>query len=133
METARRTELILELPKIYAGMTLDVKGQPSIHYTFTGELPKEVMDAYEQVVGNGLARVSVSADMGIKEFGTGASAMVSVSLTCNQDSKTIEQAVELASALARGYAMENRQRAENELAPILQQKNDEATRGGQRY
>jgi len=125
--------VVRDLPKISAGMTLKVKGHPAVHYTFSGELPKEVMDAYEQVVGNGLAKVSVSADMGIKEFGTGASAMVSISLTCNQDGKTIEQAVELASGLARGFAMENRQRAENELAPLIQQKKDEATRAGQRY
>jgi len=125
--------VVRDLPKISAGMTLEVKGHPAVHYTFSGELPKEVMDAYEQVVGNGLAKVSVSADMGIKEFGTGASAMVSISLTCNQDGKTIEQAVELASGLARGFAMENRQRAENELAPLIQQKKDEATRAGQRY
>ena len=118
--------VVRDLPKISAGMTLEVKGHPAVHYTFTGDLPKEVMDAYEQVVGNGLAKVSVSADMGIKEFGTGASAMVSVSLTCNQDGKTIEKAVELASELARGFAMENRQRAENELAPLIEQKKLEA-------
>lgn len=122
-----------ELPKISAGMSIEIKGQPSIHYTFTGDIPKEVMDAYEQVVGNGLARVSVSADMGIKEFGTGASAMVTVSLTCNQDIKTIETAVTLASELARGYALENRQRAEMELAPILQQKKEEAARNASRF
>ena len=125
--------VVREMPKIYAGMTLEVKGQPAIHYTFTGDLPKEVMDAYEQVVGNGLAKVSVSADMGIKEFGTGASAMVSITLTCNQDEKTLDTAVLLASNLARGLAMENRQRAENELAPLIQQKKDEAARAGTRY
>ena len=118
--------VVRELPKITAGMTLEVKGHPAINYTFSGDLPKEVMDAYEQVVGNGLARVSVSADMGIKDFGTGASAMVSISLTCNQDGATIEKAVGLASELARGFTMENRQRAENELAPIIEQKKIEA-------
>lgn len=126
-------EVVRDLPKIFAGYTIEVKGQPAIHYTFNGDMPKEVMDAYEQVVGNGLARVSVSADMGIKDFGTGASAMVTISLTCNQDVKTLEKAVELASELARGYAMENRQRAENDLAPILQQKKDEAARASPRY
>jgi hypothetical protein len=114
-------------------MTLSVKGSPDINYTFTGEVPKELMDAYEQVVGNGLSRVSVSADMGIKDFGTGASAMVTITLTCNQDQNTIDRAVTLAAELARGYAMENRQRAENELAPILEQKRQEAAARGQRY
>lgn len=123
-------DLNRELPKISAGMSIEIKGQPPIHYTFTGDIPKEVMDAYEQVVGNGLARVSVSADMGIKDFGTGAGSMVTVTLTCNQDSKTIEKAAELAGELARGYAQENRQRAENELQTIIQQKKDEVARTG---
>ena len=122
-----------DLPKITGGMTLDIKGSPPINYTFSGDVPKEVMDAYEAVVGNGLARVSVSADMGIKDFGTGASAMVTISLTCNQDQATIDKAVELAAELARGYAMENRQRAENELAPILEQKRMEAANKGRTY
>jgi len=115
-------EIIRETPKLSADMTIEQKGQPAIHYQFTGEVPKEVMDAYEQVVGNGLSRVSVSTDMGIKDFGTGASAMVTITLTCNQDAKTIEKAVELAGTLARGYANENRQRAENELSSIIEQK-----------
>ena len=82
------------------------------------------MDVYESVVGNGLAKVTVSADMSIKDFGTGASAMVAITLTCNQDEETIDRAVVLAADLARNFAMVNRQRAENELAPLIQQKKD---------
>ena len=103
-------------------MTLTLKGDPDINYTFNGEPPKEVMDAYEQVVGNGLAKVSVSADLSIKDFGTGASAMVSISLTCNQDLATMQTAVGLAGQMARWYAKENRQQAESELATIIEQK-----------
>ena len=120
------SDVIRHLPKVVAGMELVVKGQSPIRYTFTGEIPEDVMDAYEEVVGNGLAKVSVSADMGIKDFGTGASAMVSVTLTCNQDLKTIERTVDLAGGLARGYAQENRQRAENELQTIIQQRGAQA-------
>jgi hypothetical protein len=94
-------ETVRVLPKISGGMSIEIKGQPPIHYTYAGEVPKEVMDVYEQIVGNSLAKVSVSADMGIKDFGTGASSMVSISLTCNQDSKTIEKAVELAGTSSR--------------------------------
>ena len=114
----------LELPKFYAGMTLEIKGHPSTYYTFTEEPPKEIMDVYESVVGNGLAKVTVSADMSINDFGTGASAMVAITLTCNQDEETIDRAVVLAADLARNFAMVNRQRAENELAPLIQQKKD---------
>ena len=122
-----------ESPKFTAVMTLEVKGSPAVHYIYDGEVPKELMDAYEAVVGNGLSKVSVASDMGIKEFGTGASSMVSVTLTCNQDEKTLETALGLAGTLARGWALENRQRAENELAPLIQQKKDDAARAGNRY
>lgn len=109
-----------------AGMVLSIKGQPDTHLTFTDEVPKEVMDAYEQVVGNGLAKVSVSADMSIKDFGTGASAMVSITLSCNQDERTIVQAVNLAGGMARYFAKENRQHAETELQGIIQQRQQPA-------
>jgi hypothetical protein len=76
-------------------MSLEMKGQPAIHYTFTEDPPKELMDAYEQVAGNGLARVTVSTDMGIKDFGTGAGSMVTISLACNQDQQTMQSALNL--------------------------------------
>ena len=115
-------EVVRVQPKFSAGMTLELKGDPPIHYTFTNEPPKEVMDAYEQVVGNGLAKVAVSADMNIKDFGTGAGSMVTVSLTCNQDQQTLQTALNLAGQIARWYVKENRQLAENELNTIIEQK-----------
>lgn len=111
-----------QLPKFYSGMSLVIPGEPDVHYSFTGEVPKEVMDAYQEVIGNGLARVSVSADMGIKDFGTGASAMVSISLTCGQDEQTLARAVYLAGNLARHFAHQNRQAAETELMGVIAQK-----------
>ena len=41
---------------------------------------------------------------------------------CNQDARTIERAVQLAAETARGYAHENRQRAETELQQIIAQR-----------
>ena len=119
-------ELVRVQPKFSAGMSLELKGQPAIHYTFTEDPPKELMDAYEQVAGNGLARVTVSTDMGIKDFGTGAGSMVTISLTCNQDQQTLQTAVGLAGQMARWYTKENRQLAENELNVIVEQKKLEA-------
>lgn len=95
-------------------------------------LPRNVMDELQQIVGNGLARVAISADMGIKDYGTGAGALATVSLTCNQDMKTLERAAELAGELARGFAQEQRQRAENELQSIIAQR-AQATGSGPRY
>jgi hypothetical protein len=123
-------------PKFFMGMTIQIKDQPAIHYTYTGEVPKEIMDAYQQIVGNALARVSVSADMGIKDFGTGASAMVAVSLSCNQDGATIQQAIQMAGQLARGFANQQRAAAEAELEAIISQKKlaqENQTNSGPRY
>lgn len=119
-------EIVRELPKYSASMTVHVKGHPDIHFTFTEEPPKDIMDAYEQVVGNGLAKVSVSTDMGIKEFGTGAGSMVTISIACNQDQQTMQTALHLAGQMGRWYAKENRQLAENELNTIIEQKKFEA-------
>lgn len=119
-------ELVRVHPRFSASMSLEVKGQPAIHYTFKEDPPKELMDAYEQVAGNGLARVTVSTDMGIKEFGTGAGSMVTISLACNQDQQTMQNALNLAGQMGRWFAKENRQLAENELNVIIEQKKLEA-------
>lgn len=78
------------------------------------------MDEIQQIMGNGQARVTVSADFGIKEFGTGVSAMATVSLTCNQDTATIERAAKIAGDIARDIAQEQRQRAEREFQPVIE-------------
>jgi predicted ATP-dependent serine protease len=88
----------------------------------TKDIPRSVMDEITQLAGNGQAKVTVSADFGIKDYGTGASAMCSVSLTCNQDTKSIERAAQIAGELARDIAQEQRQRAEQDLNTLLTQR-----------
>lgn len=94
------------------------------------DIPRSYMDEIKTLIGDGLARVTVSADFGIKDFGTGASAMASVSLTCNQDIQTIERAARLAGDLARDIAQEQRQRAENELQTLIHQRSSDPPRYG---
>jgi hypothetical protein len=83
------------------------------------QIERRVMDEIQKLVGDGKARITVSADFGVKEYGTGAGAMCSVSLTCNQDLKTIEQAAKLAGDLARDIAQEQRARADMELQAVI--------------
>jgi len=90
-----------------------------VRYTYTGEVPKQLMDAYQQVVGNGQARVSVSTEVGAKEFGTGASSMVTVSLSCNQDQQTLLTAINLAGEMARWAAKDLLGKSETELQQML--------------
>ena len=73
----------------------------TVRYNYVEEVPKEIMDAYQQVLGNAQARVSVSTDMADKEFGNGVGSTVIVSLSCNQDQQTLLQAIELAGQMGR--------------------------------
>jgi hypothetical protein len=116
------TEIFIDHPRFSAGMTLSQQNQPEIHLTFQEEVPKEIMDRFQELVGNALARVSVSKDMGIKDFGTGASAMVTVSLTCNQDETTVSRAAELAAGAAGYFVNRFRGEAELELQRVIEQK-----------
>ena len=86
------------------------------------DLPENYMDMYKKLLGDSNARISVSADMALKEFGSGAGAMVTVTLSCNQDAETIEQAIDLAGKLAREYCVEHQKQAEQELMKSRQQK-----------
>jgi cyclopropane fatty-acyl-phospholipid synthase-like methyltransferase len=115
-------EVISEFPKFSASMTVEVKGLPTVHLTSEDDVPKELMDEYQQIVGNALSKVSVSADMAIKDFGTGAGSMCTVTLTCGQDGVTLQRALVLAGQVARWYAKENRTVAEAELNTIIEQK-----------
>ena len=86
------------------------------------EIPRNIMDEIAKIAGDGKARVTVSTDFGIKEFGTGTSAMCSVSLTCNQDETSIDKAIGIAGDLARSYALEQRAQAERSFNELMQQK-----------
>jgi hypothetical protein len=108
-------------PKFRADCVLTIlKGseKQTVTYTYTGEVPKELMDAYKQVLGNAAAKVSVSADMGAKEFGNGASATVFVTLSCDQNQETILQAIELAGAMARWAVKEQLNKTEGEFKQL---------------
>jgi hypothetical protein len=116
-------------PKFVISIETAIKGDRNQDHIETAQfqidvadIPRNYMDDIEKLLGNAQARVTVSADFGIKDYGTGASAMASVSLSCNQDTKTIEQAAKLAGDLARDIAQEQRARAEQELQALIAQR-----------
>jgi hypothetical protein len=117
----------MDLPKMTASVTISNKGDADILYTYLGEVPKEIMDEFKNIIGDGMAKVSVSVDLSIKDYGTGASAMASVTLSCNQDMQTIQRASELAAWAAKKFASQYRGEAEGELEKILQEKAGHAT------
>lgn len=109
----------LELPRFKANFSIKrSKDAPYELFTYEGQVPERLMSAYAKIVGNGLAKVSVSADYSLKEFGSGTSSMASVSLSCNQDEASIREAAELAADLAREFAYKNAVTASGHLKEL---------------
>ncbi len=107
-------------PKFVASMTFSLPDKSQIvRDIYRGDPPMEVQDEYSRLAGDGKARVSASTDMSIKDFGTGASAMCSVSITVNQDQGSIERGLQVCWWLAKKYATQFRQEAEQEMLNIL--------------
>jgi hypothetical protein len=116
---------VRELPKISIEFRITEKGLPDITYTYEGDMAEQMADQYQQIVGNGLARVSVGVPMGLKDYGNGAESSVHISLTCNQDAQTIHAAVQLATAAALHYGKENLVKALTEFDQIRTQRQAE--------
>ncbi len=62
------------------------------------------MDTAKKLLGAGDARVSAGVDLALKDFGDGYGVHVSVSLSCDQKDKVLEDAMELAKEIAHGTA-----------------------------
>lgn len=118
-------KLVQQMPSFRQGVEITIsRGSQNevIRYNYEGGVPQEIMDAYQQVLGDASARVSVSADFAVKDFGTGTGTMVSVSLSCNQDQQTLLQAINLAGDMARWAAKQEFTKAEVELKQLLPMK-----------
>ena len=70
---------------------------------FTGEDVGMERDNVSELIGDGNARVTVSMDLKDSDFGSGFSGFVSVSLACNQDDETIEEAASIAQEMVTEY------------------------------
>lgn len=101
-------------PRFRVGVHLTID-KMSHNFSYPGEKPKELMDRYKAVLGDGKAGISVSTDFSVKSFGNGSSAMVTVSLTCGQDEQSMNAAAELAAGAARYYAAKFQAEGEVEL------------------
>lgn len=93
-------------------------GKQTHRHLYVGDIPGEIMDFYQEVVGNGLARVGVTADMADKEYGKGVSCSVYLSLTCNQDQNTINRAAQMASSFALYYVKSQVEAARKEFLQL---------------
>lgn len=111
----------LRLPKVTGDVEILIDGE-STRDLYEGEVPEEIMAYAQQVIGNGQARVAVSADVSMKDFGNGVSASVTISLSCNQDDETINNVVNSLGVWTRGYAKQQMEQAYAEYQNMYAQK-----------
>lgn len=70
-------------------------------------------------LGDAQAQVTVSADLGFNNYGTKAGSFVSVKVTCGNNEKDIEEALNIARAIAESKVKENFARMEEVLTEAL--------------
>jgi len=87
--------------------------------------PEALMAFAEQVRGNAGARVSVTTDFGMKDYGNGASGSVTISLDCNEDDNTVQAVARGLSSWTIGLAEEHFQKADEKYRQLYFQKHPE--------
>jgi membrane-bound lytic murein transglycosylase MltF len=120
MKKSTVTEIKNDPPKIEVSFSVQPKGQPLQSWVDESqELPVEIKDKYNSLVGNGLAKVTTSIQFNVKNFGQGVSGFCSVTLTCNQDANTIDEAMNMATQVANDYAEQATNLANQNMAKFL--------------
>lgn len=89
----------LNLPHTKMKVNVHVTGE---RFTYEGDasMSQAQIDYYQNLIGDGKARVSVSRDESEKDFGNGGGVGVTVTLTCGQTHDQIQGAVGLAFQVA---------------------------------
>lgn len=106
-------------PSIRGSFTATIGTETVSSQIYDGEFPEEYMQRVKSLVGDGKAKISISTEMSMKDFGTGASAMCTITLTCDQSESAIEEAAQLAGGMARHYATQMREMAERDLGEAV--------------
>lgn len=115
------TEKYIHMPKVVGGKELVIDGQVA-HDVYEGEVPEEIMAFAEQVIGNGAARVAVTNDVSMKDYGNGVSCSVTISLSCNQDDQTLDTVVGALGNWTKEYAKQQFNQAYEEFKTLYAQK-----------
>lgn len=109
-------------------IVVDVEGLPSLFLDepVTEEHFAMPKDHFEELIGNGDAKVSVSLNMKDSSYGTGFGAHVTVTLTCNQDEESLVAARALAGGLAQEFLEASFEEAHELLVARNETKKEEA-------
>ena len=114
-------ERYVHLPKVLITRSYKLDSE-TVTETNDGEVPEEIMAFAEQVVGNGGARVAVTADFGMKDFGNGPSGSVTISLSCNQDDATIGNVFQTLKGWTRSMARQHFEEMDKEFQQMFFQR-----------
>ncbi len=76
----------------------------------------------EQVRGNAGARIAVTTDFAMKDFGNGASGSVTVSMDCNEDDQTMQYVAKSLSAWTIQLAEEHYKAADAKFQQMFYEK-----------
>jgi hypothetical protein len=100
----------LSLPLTRQTVHVHIKNPPE-HLVYEGEvkMSQQQQEAYKALVGDGLARVTVSKELSESDYGSGGKTMVSISLTCDQSHAVVNQAITFADQLALYWVDQHQQ------------------------
>ncbi len=113
-------ELYTRLPRVLITREYKIDGQ--VVSETSDEVSEEIMAFADQVLGNGQARVAVTADMGMKDFGNGATGSVTISLACNQDDTTIGSVFQTLKGWTRQMARQHFEEMDKEFQQVFAQR-----------
>jgi len=113
-------------PKTRMVIHARTRGKEELHELYEGEAKmsdQQQVDYLKSILGDEKARVSVSCDLGEKDFGSGGGISVTVTLTCDQNTTVVSSAIVLAQQLANNHAWFYHQQMKQHLlqAGILKQ------------
>ena len=79
------------------------------HDVYEGEarMSQEQQDAYKQLIGDGMAKVTVSQELSESDYGNGGKVMVAMTLTCDQSQAAVNSAIGWAKHMVDAKAWEH--------------------------
>ncbi len=101
------------------------RGNREVRKDWKITLSKKQLSQLEDLVGDGLGKVTVGVELKESDFGTAAGCFVSVTLTCGQTMPEIEKAHAKAEKMALHWVNEGHKKAADLLNEIMNEEEEE--------
>ena len=112
-------------PKIIVHRTWTLENEEPYSEVENPDVPEALMAFAEEVRGNGGARIAVTTDFGMKDFGNGASGSVTISMDCNQDDKTMQGVAQALSQWSIGLTEQHWRAADQKFQQMYFERHPE--------